>query len=408
MIPQQTSQTNPYFELDACLNELVAYQSLSRLRQDVAGLQQYCQTLRPKVGSFLAPDGNQVRLFYLGGVIGITYKGASYNIPVNIYLDPPYPAAVPRAFVTPTEGMRIKSKHPHVNATGSVIKLGYLENWNQFSSSLVQLVTHLQSVFSHSPPVYACHVGPVTSGASSGALTSTSFGGTLGLVNSSSVDKNNPSVGGLQPGLGGFHSSHNSYTSGQSATSRKSRGSERKQSSGSRSGRDGEKLRDEVCSKGEQELLAILQPLMASVQEQLELSDTLNDQLEQVQASRMRMKNEEITQNRLIEELMNEKLKAQKTLDHGAENSDYDVDAFLEPADSLHRQLLDLIAEENALEDFSQDLEDSLSNKILSLDEYLLEYRETVKKQFYCRNLQKKVILNVRARKAGGRIINGV
>eukprot|EP00451_Oxyrrhis_marina_P016957 CAMPEP_0204315026 /NCGR_PEP_ID=MMETSP0469-20131031/4577_1 /ASSEMBLY_ACC=CAM_ASM_000384 /TAXON_ID=2969 /ORGANISM="Oxyrrhis marina" /LENGTH=543 /DNA_ID=CAMNT_0051295611 /DNA_START=1 /DNA_END=1632 /DNA_ORIENTATION=+ len=93
----------------------------------------------------------------LSGTVPINYRGAQYNIPVTLYLDPPYPSTPPRVFVTPTGDMGIKDKHPAVGDHG-MIWLSYLDEWRPLdrdNSNLVELVTIIIGEFSKRPPVYA-------------------------------------------------------------------------------------------------------------------------------------------------------------------------------------------------------------------------------------------------------------
>lgn len=139
--------------LEQSLGRVPFYQNVARLRQDMQGVFYNCATLRPNVGSFQSPTGTIV-LFYLSGVIPITYNGANYNIPVTIYIDPPYPNQPPRIFVTPTSDMMIKANHKSVDSNGRVY-LPELTRWNPYSSNLVSIIGILSSVFSTEPPVHA-------------------------------------------------------------------------------------------------------------------------------------------------------------------------------------------------------------------------------------------------------------
>ncbi|CAJ1356127.1 unnamed protein product [Effrenium voratum] len=107
---------------------------------------------RADLADVFASDG--VALFYLYGVLPISYHGNTYNIPVTIYFDPPYPQQPPRCFVTPTSGMALKPNHSHVDA-GGMIYLPYLSSWSERSSTLPEMVQHMTSSFSSSPPVYS-------------------------------------------------------------------------------------------------------------------------------------------------------------------------------------------------------------------------------------------------------------
>jgi ESCRT-I complex subunit TSG101 len=139
--------------LEQCLSRIPFYSNVHRLRQDMQVLFYNLtnNSLRPNVGNFQTASGN-ITLFYLAGVVPITFMGNNYNIPVTIYFDPPYPNQPPRVFVTPTAEMVIKPNHRSVDMNGRVY-LPQLTNWSPYTSNLVELVGILSSVFSAEPPV---------------------------------------------------------------------------------------------------------------------------------------------------------------------------------------------------------------------------------------------------------------
>lgn len=147
--------------LDQCLARIPFYHNVPRIRQDMSALFYNCPTLRPNVGSFQASTG-MITLFYLSGVVPITYGGANYNIPITMYFDPPYPNQPPRVFVTPTNDMVIKQNHRSVDVNGRVY-LPVLTSWNAYNSSLVTVVANLSQVFSQEPPVHAVRKGSIPS-----------------------------------------------------------------------------------------------------------------------------------------------------------------------------------------------------------------------------------------------------
>mmetsp|Transcript_1827 Transcript_1827/g.3458 ORF Transcript_1827/g.3458 Transcript_1827/m.3458 type:complete len:602 (-) Transcript_1827:23-1828(-) len=128
------------------------YEDNSRLLSDLKALFRHVVTLLPQKGTF-SSGGRSVTLFYLVGVLPISYKGNTYNIPVTFYFDPPYPKTAPRCFVTPTADMAIKSGHQNVEP-GGMIYMPYLSNWSP-SSSLIVLVREITSIFESNPPVYS-------------------------------------------------------------------------------------------------------------------------------------------------------------------------------------------------------------------------------------------------------------
>mmetsp|Transcript_46781 Transcript_46781/g.85626 ORF Transcript_46781/g.85626 Transcript_46781/m.85626 type:complete len:581 (+) Transcript_46781:69-1811(+) len=142
-------------QLDQVLKSpaLSGYQNLARVRNDVAILLQNRATLQVQSGTF-SSGSRSVTLCYLTGVLPITYKGATYNIPVTIYLDPGYPQCAPRCFVTPTSGMALQPNQEKVDSGGMVYH-PYLTAWNGRSSSLVETVNVMSQIFTEKPPVYS-------------------------------------------------------------------------------------------------------------------------------------------------------------------------------------------------------------------------------------------------------------
>jgi ESCRT-I complex subunit TSG101 len=141
-------------QLEQCVSKIGFYQNLTRLRQDLQTLFFNCGTLKPNVGSFKTSSGSSITLFYLTGVVPITYSNNKYNIPVTIYFDPPYPAQPPRVFVTPTSEMVLKPNHRAVDQNGRVF-LPQLSSWHPQISNLVDIIAVLSATFSTEPPVNA-------------------------------------------------------------------------------------------------------------------------------------------------------------------------------------------------------------------------------------------------------------
>lgn len=130
-----------------------SYKNKDRLRHDVQSLLQNYDSLYPSQRTF-SLGRKAATLFHLYGVIPIVYRGSTYNIPITIYLDPGYPKAVPRFYVTPTKTMELKKGHPYVRECGNII-LPSLQHWNSGRSSLVAIMANIACVFSNVPPVYA-------------------------------------------------------------------------------------------------------------------------------------------------------------------------------------------------------------------------------------------------------------
>lgn len=78
-------------------------------------------------------DGTRLDLLNLGGTIPVSYKGATYNIPVCIWLMNTHPLNAPICYVKPTPDMQIKVSM-FVDYNGKIY-LPYLHDWVPVSIS---------------------------------------------------------------------------------------------------------------------------------------------------------------------------------------------------------------------------------------------------------------------------------
>lgn len=107
----------------------------------------------------------------LHGTLPINYRGATYQIPLNVWIPHDYPRTPPLAFVVPTKEMGVR-KGREVEPGGRVkddIIQGWWSGWEvswiatEASSSILifqpksieVLLRHLTGVFSATPPVFA-------------------------------------------------------------------------------------------------------------------------------------------------------------------------------------------------------------------------------------------------------------
>ncbi|KAK0459689.1 UEV domain-containing protein [Desarmillaria tabescens] len=131
------------------------YSSKERVYSDTdAALSRY-PSLRPKSDVYTYDDGRTQLLLCIHGLIPISYRDASYNIPVAIWLTREYPAQPPIVYVVPTSDMLVKAGK-YIDVSGRC-NIEYMQNWSRKSEgcSLSGLVETLQDYFSREPPVYA-------------------------------------------------------------------------------------------------------------------------------------------------------------------------------------------------------------------------------------------------------------
>eukprot|EP00026_Physarum_polycephalum_P005310 Phypoly_transcript_05342.p1 GENE.Phypoly_transcript_05342~~Phypoly_transcript_05342.p1 ORF type:complete len:459 (+),score=101.56 Phypoly_transcript_05342:98-1474(+) len=158
--------------LDTILYQ-IRYRDPQRIRGEVADL-----FMKPHVASLtpqsrpLTRNGPPQQLLCLVGTIPIVYNGASYNIPINLWIVDQYPWNPPVVYVTPTNDMAITPRHKHVDLSGMVYH-PYMSSWNMATSNLAGLITSLSSVFSAEPPVRS--QAPARSPTASPSLTSSNY-----------------------------------------------------------------------------------------------------------------------------------------------------------------------------------------------------------------------------------------
>jgi len=125
-----------------------------RLVMETTELLRNFPTLSPVMGQIPRSDGRLASLLSLYGVVPISYRGATYNIPLSVFITEYHPQFSPLVYVKPTTSMAIKADHPHVSQDG-MVHIPYLASWDSLRSTLIGMVQVLQSVFSQNPPVFA-------------------------------------------------------------------------------------------------------------------------------------------------------------------------------------------------------------------------------------------------------------
>jgi ESCRT-I complex subunit TSG101 len=76
-------------------------------------------------------DGRAQLLVCVHGLIPITFRQATYNIPIAIWIPLEYPRLPPLVYVVPTSDMLVKSSK-HVDPSGEC-SFEYLDNWRKKS-----------------------------------------------------------------------------------------------------------------------------------------------------------------------------------------------------------------------------------------------------------------------------------
>ncbi|XP_040589230.1 tumor susceptibility gene 101 protein isoform X3 [Mesocricetus auratus] len=312
------------------------------VRQTVNVIAMY-KDLKPVLDSYVFNDGSSRELVNLTGTIPVRYRGNTYNIPICLWLLDTYPYNPPICFVKPTSSMTIKTGK-HVDANGKIY-LPYLHDWKHPRSELLELIQIMIVVFGEEPPVFS----RPTISASYPPYTAT------GPPNSPSRD--------------GTISEDTIRASLISAVSDKLRWRMKEEMDGAQAELNALKRTEEDLKKGHQkleEMVTRLDQEVAEVDKNIEL---------------LKKKDEELSS-------------ALEKMENQSENND--IDEVIIPTAPLYKQILNLYAEENAIEDTIFYLGEALRRGVIDLDVFLKHVRLLSRKQFQLRALMQK------ARKTAG------
>jgi len=340
-------------------------QNRERLRSDLTQLFRVYQTLQPQTGTF-SGGGRSATLFYLYGVLPIQYKGASYNIPVTIYFDPPYPRQAPRCFVTPTENMAVSPNHPSVDR-GGMFQAPMLSAWNERTSTLTDLIAAMVSAFSASPPVYstagAAQPPPRPAAADAGGL-----------------------VGAVAGWFGGGGASP-PPAAASAATGASPAAHVVAQPVGAGAGK--EALIRKTTEGLRQRWPVVLGKIVGEINDQLDKRTELKTQAEKLEQDLADLKLKADQQDAQAREM--EATEAELTaFVQAAEGKEVEPEDLRNQLDPDSRQVLDCLAEELALDDFLIALDELLAAKKITIDDFLREAREAGRRKFMCMMQRKK------------------
>jgi ESCRT-I complex subunit TSG101 len=335
-----------------------------RLRQDIYSLIQCIPTLFPAQDTFVTNEGKSYLMLLLDGTLPISFHGAIYQIPINIWISDQYPVGPPLCYVVPTPGMMLCPGHPCVDASGLVDdRLPYIRQWRADTSNLIGLAYALQNAFSIKPPVFAKPPESPT-----GHLP-TSHNGLQASYNSPPTHHQmNSSLHSPPP------QPKPSYPTTIIQSPQEKRKDKRKQ------------LEDLLGGK------------------LIQLDTELNRDMEKFTQTQKGLEQNETLCQRAIESLQNEERELDKNLEilHQAdekaaqwlqenESKKFNVDDVIVPDDVLSQQMFDLVAEDAAIEDTLYYLNRALESGVIDVDSFLKAYRSLSREQFLKRALCTKV-----------------
>jgi ESCRT-I complex subunit TSG101 len=151
---------SPY-EIQQCLRQAQCYPSSleARLVNELSQVLQLHPSFRVNIDYYVSNAGVQQRLIYLGGTVPIVYRAVTYHIPVRIWIMTYHPRGPPVIFVRPNQTMQLTDKHEHVDSAGQVF-LPELAAWDASLSTIPQVITRMEAVFSKTPPLFSRRTEP--------------------------------------------------------------------------------------------------------------------------------------------------------------------------------------------------------------------------------------------------------
>ncbi|KAI4902953.1 hypothetical protein NFI96_020602 [Prochilodus magdalenae] len=352
--------------------------------------------LKPVMDNYVFNDGSTRELMSLSGTVPVSYRGNIYNIPICLWLLDSYPYNPPICFVKPTSTMMIKTGK-HVDANGKIY-LPYLHEWKHPQSDLFGLIQVMTVVFGEEPPVFSRPTTqtPYPAYQPAGPPASSYMANPPASPFSQS---HTPSTGGFQ----GYP--YPAGSSGYPATSGAGLFTPVTPTTAGGPTRDGtigeDTIRASLVSAVSDKLRWRIKEEMDRAQAELDALKRTEEDLKkghQKLEEMMTKLDQEITDVDknidLLKQKDDELTTALGKMENQSENND--IDDLIVPTAPLYRQILNLYAEENAIEDTIFYLGEALRRGVIDLDVFLKHVRLLSRKQFQLRALMQK------ARKTAG------
>lgn len=439
------------FQTIGGLVDQVKYQEPARTKYDLTQATNRYVSLHLKMGTFIHNDGTESKQVILEGTVPIVYQGATYNIPVEIFIMLSHPIETPLVYVRPISTMMIKPGHTFVNADGLVSTKYVLQaTGNGYTSYVLADFLHAMSeMFGREPPlftkpkprVYNGYTGESSGGAQSngGASRSTNYNGAgarLQLNNPPQAQDKRSSGGNTFADSGRYHEMgarpamkameerkppvqfSDQSTSKAWTDSAKSIGSNSDSEWGSSKSLNDSGRRGSAASRSAMERMltekiqiALVSGFSAQREElekamgiEQEISDSTADIEGQFESLTALQKTLEMG----LEDLQNKESELDVLVEKMAENK-VPLEDRLVPYDALSAQMVKLASEKAAIEDTMYYLERALANSenpSVQVNDFVKETRKLARNEFHKRyhlNKIQKVITEAEAQAGVGK-----
>uniref|UniRef100_A0A3P8VIN6 Tumor susceptibility 101a n=1 Tax=Cynoglossus semilaevis TaxID=244447 RepID=A0A3P8VIN6_CYNSE len=365
---------------------LKQYKNKDMTVREITNVISQYKDLKPVMDAYVFNDGSTRDLLSLTGTVPVSYRGNVYNIPVCLWLLDTYPFNPPICFVKPTSAMMIKTGK-HIDANGKIY-LPYLHEWKPVMSDLYGLIQVMIVVFGEEPPVFS---RPTTQAPYPSFQATGPPNGDLSLY-CSSLSRGYPAY---------QYPVSNSYSANAGPAHYPSQPSV-STAGPSRDGTIGEDtIRASLISAVSDKLRWRMKEEMDRAQAELDALKRTEEDLKkghqklEEMVSRLDQEVSEVDRNiELLKKKDEELIEALEKMENQSENND--IDDVIVPTAPLYKQILNLYAEENAIEDTIFYLGEALRKGVIDLEVFLKHVRLLSRKQFQLRALMQK------ARKTAG------
>lgn len=400
-------------------------------KRDIQSAIGYFKELNLMIDKYVYPNGQAKDLVALNGTIPVNYKNNRYNIPVELFLSDTHPYTPPLCYVRPTPEMSVNVSD-HVDPNGR-INLPCLREWSYPQSDIYMLLNLMTMKFSEQSPVFAKRQSQPSSYPTSQTTPYPSSQNSPYPSSNSSYPPGRPpypsypsSNSTPYPTPGAYPSSNTPYPmtnnpyypmpqAGQPQPSYIKSGSGNNigsvrpssminqqttpypitsQSSYSDDTIKPEHYKMSLISAVNDKAVNKYYELATIVQSEIDQLNRVRSNLEQSQ-SRLNgfmseAENEILNLNNLTIDLNSKKNNLYESINQMKHRDNADIeDAVVTPA-PLYRQLMQLFAEELAIQDFIFYLSEGLQNRTITLEHFLKQVRFLSRKQFMLRATMQK------------------
>lgn len=338
------------------------YRHIDHTKRDILNANKYFKALTPRLERYTFTNGATKDLVCLDGTIPVTFRDASYNIPIGIFISDNHPYEAPICYVRPTRDMMVKTSR-HVDGSGRVY-LPYLSEWNQHTSDVLSLIQVMQIVFGQMCPVYQKTRDYDASSADVAMPPA--------LPNSYQPHGTQASTNPVYP-----FSTQPQPPSNQPASS----------STGTISD---EHIKASLISDAEDKIKFRLREKMQEIQEEIDVlkktSEDLNKGKQQLDEMKTRMAKEMEDLNNAQTQLqaLDEQLQG-FIVKYDKNDEEIDPDEVYGPTQPIYKQLLEAFVTENAVVDAIYYTGEGLRKGRIEMDAFLKTIRELSRRQFMLR-----------------------